>query len=945
MKEIASLESKRKGAGNLGRSLKNTKDPLIAFFLTIISYLALLVISRVHPFGPNSILMSDLEAQYAPFLYMYKEMLGSASSLRELTYSFMMGMGKNTMGTFGYYLASPFNFLVLLFTPAQVSEFITLLIVLKLAFASSFMCMFLRKRSTVPSKWPILFGVVYAFSSFVMIFMFNIMWLDGYMLLPLVLYFTECYIHTGKRTGLTISLLVLFISNYYIAYMVGIYVFLYLLVRMYTEGMFKDKKAAAGKVFKFIATAALCGFTLCAMILPVGLDTIRNADPTHFVSDADHVDFAVADIVDQIFLGEQGDFLSHNLPYLFLSLSVTSLCVLFFVSKATPAKEKKVYAILFIGVYLVLSINALDKAWQVFDTPNWFFHRESFVFYPLFLVVALKTIERIREISNKEITTGLCIMLGLIIFAQSFGQMKEEDLIFLFNIFYVAALMGLFMLMKKEDWHEQLKDMPKLMPFLLALSTVVEVSLLAPVMSSGLSSFSLKTYDSQLYSDSINAICELSSTDYQGKTGFRSELEIYAPDQSGDSVDDVGSYYGGYNGVSFFNSNSNKQLHRFLKQFGYTVNYDYFSEGYGYTALDTDTFLSVGSVMTRADYSDGTLIATDTYGDGLSLYSNGEVLPLAFSVPGSAYDLDFYSLEAAQGEKNYFAFRDSWFASLFPEEFEDAEYFVAPETEPVPELINCTVIDTTLYMGGTDTSDDQDTAADVFDYDDVGAEIDGVYRNDITTIYRVNESIPMILNYEITAERADELYLNISNARCLGECKVYVNGKYLAEWSDGSFYSSIVRIGAFEEGEVINVSIVSDADSFGYVDINFAYLDDGLFTERRSLIDTSDVQLVSVSGGDVVINADLKAGDTILTTIPYEDGWTLTVDGAPQDIKVYQGALIGIDCGSGSHQIHLTFTPPGMKTGAMVSCAGIVGLIALALTDHIKPKKKVPVTK
>ena len=203
----------------------------------------------------------------------------------------------------------------------------------------------------------------------------------------------------------------------------------------------------------------------------------------------------------------------------------------------------------------------------------------------------------------------------------------------------------------------------------------------------------------------------------------------------------------------------------------------------------------------------------------------------------------------------------------------------------------------------------------------------------------------MILNYEITAERADELYLNISNARCLGECKVYVNGKYLAEWSDGSFYSSIVRIGAFEEGEVVNISIVSDADSFGYVDINFAYLDDGLFTERRSLIDTSDVQLVSVSCGDVVINADLKAGDTILTTIPYEDGWTLTVDGAPQDIKVYQGALIGIDCGSGSHQVHLTFTPPGMKTGAMVSCAGIIGLIALAVTDHIKPKKKVPVTK
>ena len=951
MKEVASLSRKKNGAGSNLQASGAFRSPLAAFFLAAVCYLVLIIISGVSPFGRSSILLSDLEAQYAPFIFMYRHLLMNASSLGSLTYSFMMGMGKNTMGTYGYYLASPFNFLALLFKPAQVSEFITLIMVLKLSFSAAFMCLFLDKRSTVKSRWPILFGVVYAFSSFVMVFMFNIMWLDGYMLMPLVLYFTECYIFSGKRTGLTVSLLLLFLSNYYIAYMVGIYVFLYLLVRMYSEGKYADRKNAASMVFGFILTAVLCAMTLCVIILPVGLDTIRNADPTHLVEATDdYVGFSAVDIVDQIFMGERGDFLSHNMPYLFMSLSVTFLCTLFFVSKRTPVKEKRLYGVLFVCVYLVLAVNALDVAWQVFDTPNWFFHRETFVFYPLFAVVALKTIERIREISNKEIVTTMVILTALLFFAQSFGRMKDEDGIFLINLGYMAALMFIFMWMKKTDWNEQIKNMPVLLPFMASLMTVVEVSLMAPVLSVGLSIMSLNTSDAVLYSASVNGISELAATDYPGKNGFRMELEQYATDLSGDSIDDVGSFYGGYNAVSFFNSNSNKMLHRFLKQFGYTVNYNYFSLGYTFAAPDTDAFLSIGSVMTRNDYSAAEYIAADSYDDGLRLYSNGEVLPLAFSVPSSAYDFDFYSLESAVGQKDYLQFRNAWFASLFPEEFDEGVYFIAPAEDPVPEIVNGSVIDMSRYTGGQSEDEETDDKAEgssdeYFDYDDIGTEVEDVYRDDLTHVYRINEKLPIVLSYDIEVERADELYLNISNARCLSECSVYINGKQLASWSDGSFYSSVVRLGAFEEGEKINVSVVSDADSFEYEDINFAYFDNDGFAEHFDMIDTNDVQVVSVNGGDVVINADLKDGDTVLTTIPYEDGWELTVDGVPQDIKVYQDALIGIDCGSGRHTIHLTFTPPGMKTGAAVSVAGIIGLAAMAAFDVIRGKKKVPAVK
>lgn len=353
--------------------------------------------------------------------------------------------------------------------------------------------------------------------------------------------------------------------------------------------------------------------------------------------------------------------------------------------------------------------------------------------------------------------------------------------------------------------------------------------------------------------------------------------------------------------------------------------------------------------MTRSDYSAAEYITGDSYDDGLSLYSNGNVLPLAFSVPSGAYDFDFYSLENATGEKDYLQFRNAWFASLFPEEFGDSEYFIAPSEELIPEIVNGSVIDMSRYTGDQNVDEeggeDDEGADDIFDYDDIGIEIEDVYRNDLTHVYRINGKLPIVLSYDIDIERDDELYLNISNARCMSGCSVYINGKSLASWSDGSFYSAVVRLGAFEEGEKINVSVVSDSDSFEYVDINFAYFDDDTFAEHFDTITTDDVQVISVNDGDVVINADLKAGDTVLTTIPCEDGWELTVDGVPQEIKVYQDALIGIDCGSGSHTIHLTFTPPGMKIGAVISVAGIIGIAVMAVVDIVGGKKKVPADK
>ena len=947
MKEVATL--KQKPALKQKREL--SKQPLIAFIVTAICYMVMLVISDKYPIGDKDFLISDLDAQYAPFLFFYKnhiiDAFKSGHIINALTYSFRLGMGRNIASTFGYYLASPLNLLVLLFSNTSVNQFVIFLVGLRLSLSAAFMTMFLRSRSgNLKSKMHILFGIVYAYSSYTMVYMFQLMWLDGYMLLPVLLYFIEKYLKTGKVKGIALTLIYLFWSNYYIAYMVGIFSFFYLLERMYVTDEFKVVKAGMKKIGKFILTAALSAMCIGVMVIPVGLDTLSTADVIKSVSETKLVNFAVIDVVGQMFAGYPGDFvkvLSHNLPLIFMSLMVTLLCIIYFVSPIFRSKERKARGICFVLIYVSFAIKLVDIAWQVFDSPNWFSHRQSFVFMPLYLVTAYKAFERIKEVSNKDIKKSAGIAIAILLIAQSFGTMGRKDQVFLYNIVGIIAFALIFMAMKKTNWPNQLRNMNKLLGVILSIFVVFEVCGITQVLSGGVSTLSVYSGSGSDRASRIAAVNELAEASSLIPNAFRAESEQYGPGLA--THDGDGAYYSGYNGISFFNSNSNKSLHRFLKQLGYRTNFNYFSVGYSFRALDTDAFLSIGSTWNNLDYSYGTFVAKDSYDRDLSFYINRNYLPLVFPVNNSAFTFDFYSLEKATSVKDYFAFRSNWYRSMFGDVFAQ-DFYIPMEGEPEIELLNGQVINISDYVNKKSNSDEDAGDSDVSseeDPDPLGCEpVELPAAAD--TYYRSNEDVSMILNYKIQSESDKELYVCVSFPRLsTANADVYVNGEFLADFYENTFYSQVFRLGSFPVGEEINVSIVCDGSSLELMDVNFAYLDKEIFESQFAQINRSGVTTNEIQNGYVSITSDLTGDDMILTTIPYENGWKLYIDGAEQEISIYQEALIGINPGAGHHDIELVFECPGLKLGAIVSVIGVLGFIGMAV--YTKKKQNKPINK
>ncbi len=115
-----------------------------AGFLIPIALLCLVSkLCNVYPFGTISFLTEDLLYQYVDFFAWFQRVLSGDASI---FYSASQALGTNTWGLYSYYLASPFNLLVVFFDQEHLTDFAFLITALKLGCIQIATMFFLRKR-------------------------------------------------------------------------------------------------------------------------------------------------------------------------------------------------------------------------------------------------------------------------------------------------------------------------------------------------------------------------------------------------------------------------------------------------------------------------------------------------------------------------------------------------------------------------------------------------------------------------------------------------------------------------------------------------------------------------------------------------------------------------------------------------------------------------------
>ena len=293
------------------------------------------------------------------------------------------------------------------------------------------------------------------------------------------------------------------------------------------------------------------------------------------------VNFSPLELLAQFLPGRFQPF-SENLPFLFCgSLTVVGFAAYFFL-RGIPVREKLAYGALVLTLVLSMWLSPLDRVWHLFKYPNFFFYRYSFLLSFVLVLLA--------------------------------GQALDRGL---------AAL---------DAWRPRLLRPAALLLALLVCAdlTYNAAATFARVAETqGYESYS----DYQSYYAANAALVEEADSLAKGdgfyRLGAARDRGLNAPLSFG------------YNGITHYSSFFNSDVNRLLKSLGFAQSW-YWTAYYGSTPL-TDGLLSIRYVLSETPMPDS-YAAVDSQ-DGLTLYENPTVLPLAF-----AADPDVLSLELTAGD-------------------------------------------------------------------------------------------------------------------------------------------------------------------------------------------------------------------------------------------------------------------------------------------------------
>ena len=151
--------------------------------------------------------------------------------------------------------------------------------------------------------------------------------------------------------------------------------------------------------------------------------------------------------------------------------------------------------------------------------------------------------------------------------------------------------------------------------------------------------------------------------------------------------------------------------------------------------------------------------------------------------------------------------------------------------------------------------------------------------------------------------------------------------------------------GYFEEGEIVSFKwkVPSDAKDGSKMNIFVGMLNQEVFDKGLATLSDEGLQVDEFTSTSVSGTIDVKQDGYFYTSIPYESGWSLYVDGQKREITPYQNAFVALDdLEEGLHSVELKYSPAGFLPGVAVSLTGAALFAAAILLERKRRKNGIP---
>ena len=843
-----------------------------AFLLPLLGLALTFAAVGVFPFGPKSTLTLDMKSQYVTFLAYLRDQVWLGGG--DLLYTFSKALGGDMAGFSAYYLLSPFNLLLLLVPTAHLPVGITLATLLKVGLCGLAMSLLLCEKTARLES--LLFSIPYALMDFIVAFHFNIMWLDGVILLPLVVLGLR-RLYAGKSPLLyALCLAAAIVTNYYIGYMICIFSLLYFVVMAVFWGKVpadaRMNPGALRPLIRFAGASAIGVGLSAAVLFPAVFSLVGGKAGFTFESFLDKSYATLADVASRYMPGTASPAqVFFGYPAIYCGMLALLCTVLYFLNRSVPRRARLGSGLLLAVLLLSFCVGPLDRVWHAFNKPVGFLFRYSFLLSFMLLHLGWQGFLRLRgrlALQKTPLVLVAALVVAMLAHRETHDFLTTGKLILGFGL--LLAFSALLWLINKRKWRYGLL-------FLLAFV----------LFDMGASAYiSLRHADYPPLADFAGYV----NNEKPIVEAIKSREDSFFRMEKDYSYSDNDALLLGYNGLSHFSSADKMFVRSFLDAMGFS------DGGYGVKYADGSTvyiesLLGMKALVTGAG---GTMKPYDLTEEmnGRMLWQTPLALPLGFLAgPGVAAPLP----EGANPFEKYNAM-----AKMIDPALQEDLYRPAAAETVLVDITAREIEGETLYEKLAD-----------------GGRVE---------FQILVESSDMLYAYFTTNnERNIELFVNSSS-----DGQFLYNDRHgvlpLGRFAPGQTVTLSLAPYAWE-------AFVKDA-FFVYEDAallaqTLARLQEGAYQPPSN----------SSSYFDGAVRNTGDERDTLLLSIPYDAGWQATLDGEKIALQPAFGALTCLSVPKGQHQLALRYVPPGLWAGVAVSACSLLCLLAWCLQRQRAKKK------
>ena len=880
---------------------------IISFCLPVILLYIAYAIFGLYPFGEKSVLALDLNAQYVYYFEALRDALHGDGSI---FYNWSRNLSGGFMGIIGYYLASPFTLIVMLLPERMLLTSLLLMILAKVGAAGVTFSLYLQKSKGLEPLHATLFSLLYALMAYMVIQTIDPMWLDGLVMLPLIVRGVERLVDEGRKLDFIIPAAIMFIANFYIGYMIGIFSALYFLYYLLlgTDKRFGEPMNYVWIFGRFVAASITAVMLAAIMVLPVvyalSLGKFQFSKPDYSFK----LQFDPLDVFGQLLTCQYDSVNVQGSPELYCGILTLVLLPLFFLSERIGLRRKIGYGLLLIVMYFSMYIKPVDMLWHGGQVPNWLPFRYSFIISFLLLSMAAMAFRELGSIRRRWLGGIFFGMTAVILFLST---QDYAHLDIMKSIWLSIGLSGVYLLLLYGQLE---KRTAVLFPVLLLCASSCEL-----VFNSV---ETMKSVDKEVIYSSVPSYRTFMQS---GRAATRTmerydathgDHKFYHAEKTfSRTVNDNIAF--GLKGLTHSSSVMNDKILDFIQALGYNGR-SYYSRYDGTTEL-ADSLLGIRYVLDRGDTYQRTLlhpgyvrVADYSYEDRddkdengnpksktISVYENPDALAPAYMVDAQILRVDHL------GNDNPFNSQNVFMSSMIGQvDFGEG----ATINGGLPFYRRITLDDTVL--GDVTESDYNEQKR-----------------------YTATGSGDPTIDYSFTADSRERVYAFLKTHN---EQKANL---WLGVWDDekgkfdykgfGTYFETrnycILDLGSYEPGTRVSLRVTVDNDD-GSVIIKeplFYYFDEALFHEKLEALKGQQMEITKFRDTSLSGTVTASENQVLFTTIPAEPGWTVKVDGKVVEPKTALKATLCVELTPGTHTVSFSYFPPGLLPGMILFAAGI----------------------